>query len=178
MRRLGLLLTWLAIVAAGAGTARAEMGFWDRMRLDFHRMNCWPEPFQPADRDLVRSPLIIMTDNGWRLQNTLSDYFFTGERQELTQAGFLHVRWIVTQAPPHRRTVFVLRGPSAEATAARVEAVHLALNQLAPEGNRPQVLLTDVAPPGGSGEYFDAVDRQLRQSIPSPRLPAPASPTQ
>ena len=38
-------------------------------------------------------------------------------------------------------------------------------------GSRPDVLLTDVIPPGASGDYFDEVDRQLKSSIPAPRLP-------
>jgi len=45
-----------------------------------------------------------------------------------------------------------------------------------PDGARPEVLLTDTIPVGGSGEYFDAVDRSRRESIPEPRLPT-AEPT-
>lgn len=177
MRRLSIVLTLFAVLS-GASVAQVAWGgdFWERCWLDWHRMNCWPEPFQHSDRELVRLPLITMTDNGWRLQNTLSDHFFTGEQQQLTQAGLLHVRWIVTQAPPHRRTVFVLRASTAEVTAARVESVQQAVSQLCAGALRPEVLLTDTAPVGGSGEYFDAVDRQLRQSIPAPRLPQ-AAPT-
>jgi hypothetical protein len=81
------------------------------------------------------------------------------------------LRWIVTQAPPHRRTVFVLRGPSPEATAVRVEAVQKMVDRFAIDGTRPEVLITNVIPPGASGEFLDQVDRQLRQSIPAPRLP-------
>jgi len=43
--------------------------------VDFHRMNCWPAPFQHADRQVAITPLIAMTDAGWRLQNTLTDNF-------------------------------------------------------------------------------------------------------
>ena len=29
--------------------------FWYRREIDFHRMNCWPQPFQHAERQLTRS---------------------------------------------------------------------------------------------------------------------------
>ena len=174
--------TTLALVFAAAlvtaSVAQADWAeFWERVHLDFHRMNAWPEPFRHADKDLVRQPLLAMTDNGWRMQNTISDHLFDGETNHLTQAGALKVRWIVTQAPPHRRTVFVLRGATPDATLARVDAVQEVITHLVPQGNRPEVLLTDVVPVGGSGEYFDSVDRQLKDSIPPPRLPQATGPT-
>ncbi len=171
MRRTTLALVFAATVAMAGVTQAGWTEFWEGVHLDWHRMNCWPEPFSHADRDLVRQPLIAMTDNGWRMENTLSDHLFDVEKHTLTQAGALKVRWIVTQAPSHRRTVFVLRGATPDATLARVESVQASITQLAPQGARPEVLLTDVIPVGGSGDYFDAVDRALKDSIPAPRLP-------
>lgn len=176
MRHTVFLATLFATLAGASAADAGWSEFWDRVHLDFRRVNCWPEPFLHADRELVRSPLIAMTDNGWRAQNTLNNHLFTLEHQALTQAGILKVRWIVTQAPPHRRSVFVLRGETAEATLARVEAVQQQIVKLVPGGARPEVLLTDTIPVGGSGEYFDAVDRSSKQSIPAPRLPT-AEPT-
>lgn len=146
--------------------------FWDRVGVDYRRNNCWPQPFQMHDRELVRAPLIAMTAAGWRQNNTLSDHFFNVEDQSINQAGEIKIRWIVTQAPPHRRTVFVLRGQSSNATNARVQAVQKTVDKLAIDGPRPDVQLTDAVPPGASGDYFDQVDRQFKQSIPAPRLPA------
>jgi hypothetical protein len=171
MRRITSALVFSAAIVTASVSQADWTEFWERVHLDWHRVNAWPEPFLHADRDLVRQPLIAMTDNGWRMQNTLSDHLFDGETSKLTQAGTLKVRWIVTQAPPHRRTVFVLRGATPDSTLARVDAVQEAITQLVPQGNRPEVLLTDVIPVGGSGDYFDAVDRQLKDSIPPPRLP-------
>lgn len=177
MRRFTLAVVF-AVTVVTASVAHAGWNeFWERVHLDWHRMNCWPEPFHHADRDLVRQPLLAMTDSGWRMENTLSDHLFDVEQHTLTQAGALKVRWIVTQAPPHRRTMYVLRGPTPDATLSRVDAVQTAITQLSPHGIRPEVLLTDVIPVGGSGDYFDAVDRALKDSIPPPRLPAAAGPT-
>ncbi|MDA1049657.1 MAG: hypothetical protein O3C40_04135 [Planctomycetota bacterium] len=177
MRQTTLVLAFVAAVVTASVTQAGWTEFWDRVHLDWHRMNSWPEPFLHADKDLARQPLLAMTDNGWRMQNTLSDHLFDIERHSLTQAGALKVRWIVTQAPPHRRTVFVLRGTTPDATLARVDAVQEAITQLVPQGNRPEVLLTDIIPIGGSGDYFDAVDRALKDSIPPPRLPDANGPT-
>lgn len=177
MRRTTLALAFVATIVTASMAQAGWTEFWASVHVDWHRMNSWPAPFASADRDLVRQPLLAMVDNGWRMQNTLSEHLFDLETNTLTQAGSLKVRWIVTQAPPHRRTVFVLRGTSPEATLARVDAVQAAITQLAPQGARPEVLLTDVVPVGGSGDYFDAVDRQLKESIPPPRLPDASGPT-
>lgn len=176
MRRTTLALVFVATIVTASVTRADWTAFWERVHLDWHRVNSWPEPFRHADRDLIRQPLLAMTDNGWRMQNTISDHLFDVESNHLTQAGALKVRWIVTQAPPHRRTVFVLRGATPDATLARVDAVQEAITKLVPQGDRPEVLLTDVIPVGGSGDYFDSVDRQLKDSIPPPRLPQAAGP--
>jgi hypothetical protein len=111
-----------------------------------------------------------MENNGWRSQNTLGDYFFDLESQQLTRAGELKVRWIVLEAPVSRRTVYVLRGQNHEATSIRLDSVQQAVARMLPDRPLPPVLLTDVAPAGGSGEYFETVDRTYRSSIPEPRL--------
>lgn len=161
-------LGWIGVCSplnAGWGS------FWERWHADFHRNNCWPQPFQATDRELTRAPIIAMTSAGWRLHNTLSDHFFNADDQAINQAGELKLRWIITQAPLNRRTVFVLRGNNPDATALRVASVQRAIDRWVVDGTRPDVLITDVIPPGASGDYFDQVDRQLKQSIPAPRLP-------
>src|SRR6185295_127500 len=99
----------------GAGYA-GDHPHWHRFWLDFHRNNAWPEPFLSADRVAARTPFCIQTDNGWKMQNTIGSYLFDPETQRVNQAGELLVKWIVSQAPAHRRAVFVLKGDSAEAT--------------------------------------------------------------
>ena len=172
MRRLAIILALLPVLSSASAAQAGWTEFWYRVHVDWHRMNCWPEPFRSGDRALTTAPLIAMTDRGWQLQNTLSDHFFDMENQVLTRAGQFKVRWIATQAPLHRRTVYVLRGPNAQATQARMASIQKYLDEISPDGSRPGVLLTDIAPPGGSGDYFDQVDRQLKSSIPAPRLPA------
>jgi hypothetical protein len=172
MRRV-LLVLWI-MLASSAPSRVAFAGcwtqFWQRFRLDYQRMKCWPEPFLHADREAVRPPIRAMANNGWRSQNTLGDHFFEPETQQLTRAGVLKVRWIVTETPLSRRTVFVLKGESQEATSTRLDSVQQAVARIVTEGPMPPVLLTDVAPRGGPGEYFDQVDRAYKSSMPPPRL--------
>src|SRR5262245_25932526 len=99
-------------IALATGSAYAGNGnwntFWHGVHTDFYRNNTWPEPFQSADRNLTREAFCIQADNGWKMQNTIGSMLFNPENQQLNQAGELQVRWIVQQAPIHRRAVFVV----------------------------------------------------------------------
>jgi hypothetical protein len=170
MRRLLMVCGTAAVLAGYAQTACAGwQEFWARAKVDFHRNNAWPEPFLSADRQVTREYFRIQVSNGWRLQNTIGKWFFD-DNDVLNQAGDLKIKHIVTQNPVHRRTVFVLQGDSADATAKRVEAVQRAVSKYVPEGPLPQILLTDVDVQGGSGEYFDRVNAAYQKTIPTPRL--------
>ena len=170
MRRSIFWALLACLVATNA--ARADWReFWHRFHVDALRMNCWPEPFVHADRETVRTPLIAMTAAGWRMQNTLSDHLFDANSQLLTQAGKLKGHWIVSQAPEHRRTVFVLRGENERATRTRLDSVRQAMDRMTTGDQQAEVFVANIVPAGGSGAYFDEVDRQLKASVPPPRLP-------
>jgi uncharacterized membrane protein YgcG len=111
-----------------------------------------------------------MTDNGWKLQNTIGTFLFDAETQRVNQAGEILVKWIVTQAPANRRAVFVMKGDSAEATSARVESVQQVVAKYA-SGCVYPVLLTDTEPAGWSAAYIDTITQQFNATIPAPRLP-------
>jgi hypothetical protein len=145
--------------------------YWHDVHTDFYRNNTWPEPFNSADRARVREPFCIQTDNGWKMQNTVGTYLYEPDTQQLNRAGELLVKWIVTQAPHHRRAVFVLKGDTPEATAARVESVQMAVARFA-NGPVCPVLITDSEPSGWSASYIDTMTQQFNSTIPAPRLPA------
>ncbi len=168
MVRIGLAMAGVSVVGvAGAGE------FWSRCKLDFARNNFWPRPFIVADRAATRAPFEVQSNIGWRLQNTLGNEFFD-ENNALTSAGILKVKWILTYAPSHRRTVYVLTAADQTTTMARVDSVQQTISDAtATNGTAmPQVLLTDQEAPGGSGTYYDALNRAYQDSIPAPRLPA------
>ncbi len=171
-----LLLSILIVLVTSGGTVRAGWcDFWGRAKLDYQRMNSWPEPFQSDDRQLMPSAFIIMTAKGWQLENTITDHHFDSETQQLTQSGELKIRSILNNSPVHRRTVFVLNGHNPQATAVRVGSVQNALSRMTFDGPPPAVVQTNVAPRGWPGEYVDDIARKAQQSRPAPILPTSSS---
>jgi len=145
--------------------------FWHRCHVDFNRNNAWPEPFLTADKYAVRTPWCIQTDNGWKMQNTIGTFLFDRDTQQINEAGDLLVKWILMQAPIHRRAVFVLKGDTAEATNARVRSVQAAVAKYS-SGCVCPVLLTDTEPAGWPASYIDSITQHYDATIPNPRLPA------
>ncbi len=179
MQRLAIVLSLVVLSSWQAGTARADWhnmkmkwhAFWDRVHVDWHRNNAWPDPFVEVDRRAIRTTMDVMVNNGWRLQNTLPDQLFNPETQELTTAGELKVRWILTQMPAQRRTVFVLRGRTAEITKTRLKSVEKVAATILGDNANTAIAVTDVIPRGGSGDYYERVNRGYDNSVPPPRLP-------
>ncbi len=179
MQRLLVVLGLALTITLQTGTARADWqttkvkwhAFWDRVHVDWHRNNAWPEPFSQIDERATRTPLAIMADNGWKLQNTIPNELFDAETQELTRAGERKVRWILTQMPMHRRSLFVLRGETPEVTETRINSVEKSAEAVLGEPGLALIAVTDIVPRGGSGDYFERVNRGYENSVPAPRLP-------
>ena len=183
MRRwlvVGLMTASLGSAATSAMAANGEAkqkvhDWWYRSKVDWHRNNAWPEPFATADRAAQRAPFCLMVDNGWKMQNTVGTFLFDSSTQQLNTAGEHLVRWIVQQAPQHRRAVFVLKGDTAEATQSRVASVQVAVAKYACAGENPPVILTMTEPPGWPASYVDQMSQQFQATMPAPRLPGESS---
>ncbi len=139
---------------------------------DFQEVNQWPCPYVCWDRAAVEAPFPTMIQNGWRRQNLLADYHFSGTEGGLTPAGQFKVRWILTQVPLEHRTIFVQRAGTAEQTAARVAAIREYAGKAAPESGPPSVLETYMTPvgysagwPGGSKED-SSINRKFQPFVP------------
>ncbi len=179
MRRMVLVVGFALMVSLPSGAASAgwhEMKaewncFWDRVHLDWHRNNAWPEPFVQADRQAVRAPVAIMVDKGWQLQNTIPHQLFDPETQELTRAGELKVQQILTEMPSRRRTVFVLRGKTAEITQTRFKSVEKSATSVVGDAASGMIAISDLTPRGGSGAYYERINAGYESSTPAPRLP-------
>lgn len=146
--------------------------FFHSVGRDFKRRNCWPEPFVYPDRLSVRAPFVVMVENGWRSQNTIGDQHFDGTNGQLTEAGRLKIRWILNDAPPQHRTIYVYRSMSPEETTARIDSVQQFAAELAPQGELPQVVETNIAEQGWPASRVDNIGRMFQSSAPKPRLPA------
>lgn len=175
VRRVVMGLIVLAVFAqavpAKAQQCSAWHAFWQSVARDWRRNNCWPEAFVGPDRLAVRAPFVVMVNNGWRRQNLLGDHHFEEGTTDLNQSGKLKVRWIMTQAPPQHRTIYVRRADKPEDTAARIAAIQEYGGRFAEDGQLPAVLETNLDPTGWPAAYVDMIDRKALDSAPAPQLP-------
>jgi hypothetical protein len=174
MSRCGVWILVVCSLAVSAGTARAQWfeNFKHNCKRDYHRNAMWPEPFLQPDRNSVMAPFVIQTANGWRRQNLLCDYHFDEVTNQLTLAGETKLRYILTQMPPSRRTVFVQQGLSQGVTQTRIAAVERASTKVVPEGMIAQVVESNLPNEGWPAADVDAVSRKFNATRPDPRLPA------
>src|SRR5262245_26550816 len=89
------------------------------MKHGYHANAQWPWPYVCPDRIAVQEPFAIMVNNGWRRQNLLGAHHFIPETNQLNAAGQLRVQWIMTQAPPDRRGIYVERALDTRVNASR-----------------------------------------------------------
>lgn len=147
---------------------------WNSIVRDVKRRQCWPEPFNGPDRAAVRTPFSIQVANGWRKQNMLGEYHFVTGSDQLTEAGRLKVRWILTACPPQHRMIYVHIGMNDEETASRIAAVQKFAAEVTP-ANVPPIMPTAVSDEGWPADQVDAIGRRFQSTMPDPRLPASSS---
>lgn len=174
MSRLVRVVSFSLVCLACAAPANADWlaEFFHCMARDTKRRNCWPKPFVCPDRVSVRQPFAVMVNNGWRYQNMLGDHYFVDDSGALTEAGRIKVHWILTEAQPHHRDIYVYRGAAAVETAARIQSVRQFAMQVLPEGRVPVILESEVPPLGWPASRVDAIGRSFASSAPEPRLPS------
>ena len=171
LRRLPIVLTCLVAFCCVSQSQAGWHEFCQRMQLDWHRNNAWPQPWVAHDRIAACSPFVTQAENGWYAASTLSDLHFDSETQMLTEAGDLKVRQIVTQHPEQYRMVFIVKGHTKTDTDKRTDSVQQAVTRIVPDGVLPDVRHIHTAPRPWSAEEINAVERAYRQSRPAPRLP-------
>jgi hypothetical protein len=175
MRRLSIAAVF---VVAVAGTVQVASAVWVEdtahyIKHGYHRNTAWPWPYVCPDRIAVRQPFCQMIENGWRRQNLLGPHHFNPDTNQLTSSGELRVRWIMTQAPPNRRQIFVERSLEHDVTDARLATVRQFATQVAIDGMTPQVADTFLISEGRPAAVVDATNVRFQESTPPPVLPAP-----
>jgi hypothetical protein len=140
---------------------------------DSYYMNqTWPRQYMaPARRGICQS-FELMVANGWRRNNLLGKYDFDPKDGSLSEAGRLRVEWILTQAPPQRRTIFVQRGLDQQQTSLRVEAVQTLAANMYPSMGPADVQETIMQDYGRPAASVDAVFTGFSANQPLPVLPA------
>lgn len=142
------------------------------MKQTYHQNQMWPWPFQCADRLAVHEPFCIMVNNGWRRQNLLGAHHFNPATNQLNTAGELRVQWILTQAPPDRRNIFVERSLDPAANSQRLAAVRDYGLKVAIDGREPMVEETYLVSEGRPASVVDATNVNFLKNMPPPVLPA------
>jgi hypothetical protein len=174
MRRTILAILAFSVVIGGAASAWAVV--FDSttyyVKRGYHRNVAWPWPYVCPDRMAVREPFAIMIENGWRRQNLLGEYHFNPQATGLTKAGELKVQWILTQAPPSHRTVFVERSVEPSVTASRVAAARDYATLISVDGPAPQVSETYIVSEGRPASIVDSINVRFQESAMPPVLPA------
>jgi hypothetical protein len=166
------LVVWAVFTSAAPAQAQWFENFKQNFKRDFRRNTMWPEPFLQPDRNAVMAPFAIQTANGWRRENLISGYHFDEANGQLTLAGESKLRFILTQMPPTRRTVFVQQGDLAETTEVRMRAVERASQRIVPPGMMAQVVQSNLPDAGWPAADIDAVTRKFIATTPDPRLPS------
>lgn len=138
---------------------------------DVKRRQCWPDPFNAPDRATVRAPFAIQVANGWRRQNMLGEYHFEPGTGQLTEAGRVKVRWILTAGPQQHRLIFVHIAEKNEETEARITAVQQLALDISPN-DVPPITPTSISDDGWPADEVDVIGRKFQSSMPAPRLPA------
>jgi hypothetical protein len=132
----------------------------------------WPWPDVCPDRASVRAPFDIMVQNGWRRQNLLGPHHFSAETGELNMAGELKVHWVMTQAPPAYRQIYVERSLEPNVTESRIAAARAYAMKVAVEGEVPYIQDTHLIAEGRPAAVVDFINVSAMENMPAPVLPA------
>jgi hypothetical protein len=113
--------------------------------------------------------------NGWISETTLYEYYFNADTNELTQPGKSHLRWILDYAPANYRSVWIQQVDDQAAGQQRMNNVRHVAMQIAGANNVPPIQWRVAMPPSRPAIEAEAIRRKEIQTIPTPRIPLPAS---
>jgi hypothetical protein len=147
----------------------------DWFRDGFHKNHQWPKPFVYQDREAVIAPFEAMVHGGWKQQTMICEYHFQPDSARLTTSGENKLRWILRQAPPEHRTIYVQESASRKLTLARIDAVEQLAARQVPSGQVPGVVAVNTPADYTPADDVDGVMREFSKSAPSPRIPASAA---
>lgn len=133
----------MAVVLLAGSNALADDNHdcWHNFWTDWHRNNCWMEPFIYPDRQSVITYMDAQIAKGWQVQCLLGDPHFEPDSSKLSPAGIYKLREILRNpAMPH--PIFVERTWNDETTSRRLGAVQRAVAEIS-RGPMPDVLVSN-----------------------------------
>lgn len=136
----------------------------------------WYDQYVWPSRRAICQSYATMVNNGWRRNNLLGEYHFDPKNpQQLSEAGQHKTKWILTQAPQDRRTVFVERGVEQTETTDRLAAVQDYAANLSPSQGPADVQETHIRNEGRPAGAVDAVFTGFSANQAPPVLPQSSS---
>jgi len=166
-----LAIVLCAVLASDASAVIVDHAC-EHLRSGTCQNNVWPWPYFCPDRLAVREPFALMTRNGWRRQNLLGPHHFNASSNQLNMAGQIQVRWIMTQAPPEFRQVYIERSIDPMVTAERIAATRSYAGRVTFDGQMPQVYETDLMATGRPAAIVNMTNVKFMDNMPVPVLPA------
>ena len=140
--------------------------FWNK----YHSAVYWPYPYNCDDKAYIRDVMERQIHNGWADQTTLYAYHFEKDDNKLTEAGLMHLRWILEHAPEERRTIFVQNANQSIDSQARLANVQYAASQLVGDQAMPPTMLRLTPTHGRPAREEDLKYRAYVGSILAPRI--------
>lgn len=163
---------FIAVVSAQRADAVCFDDTAHYVKQGYHVNEMWPWPYVCPDRLAVREPFCMMINNGWRRENLLGAHHFIPETNQLNSAGQLRVHWIMTQAPPNRRDIFIERSLDPNVNSQRIAAAREYALKVSIDNRLPQIVETSIMFEGRPASFVDATNVKFQQSMPAPVLPA------
>jgi len=136
----------------------------------YHAAHYWPHPYNCQDIAYIRQVQETQISNGWINATTLYDYHFDLETQQLNQSGLLRLRWILEEAPEHRRVIFTQTAFTKDISNARLHNVRMAAVAMVGDYNVPAIMLRVTRAVGRPAVESDSIRRKYLETMPDPRI--------
>lgn len=141
----------------------------------FHAAHYWPHPYDVWSRNSVNNMISMQQQKGWQDATTLYDYHFNADSNGLTDAGTLHLKWILENAPSQYRILYLQTSAQAGANDLRMAEVAQTAGRLTAGQQTPEVIFRNTTSYGRPAQEVDTIRRGELQSQPLPRITYPSS---
>jgi hypothetical protein len=172
MSRSRYYLTVMFVMLSSGPALAAD--WWNNFWTDWHRNNCWMEPFNYPDRACVGNTFEAEIAKGWQLQSLLGEPHFDADNGQISPAGMAKLRTIMAHNPVQFRNVYVERGANDEITAKRLMAAQRAVAGLV-HAPGTEVLVSEIPLIGSPADQVNGVNTWLtglQKSYPAPQTKA------
>lgn len=136
----------------------------------FHAAHYWPYPYVCEDRAYVNMITDMQVANGWMTNNTLYDYHFNADTNDLTPSGKLHLQRILEDSPDCHRTVWVQKSIAPGVTEQRLAAAQAASIEIAGAENVAPIQARIATPLSRPADEILIIRQAELSTMPEPRI--------